>query len=498
MATKVAPKQFHEKLVKANESTTDRWDVIVSYTKDKLQPLLDRDWSQAIGETTVSITHSTGHKQYDRTTTYTITLASPHFEFDTKEIDGGSLSRAKITWGFTGTAHVKLNSGEDKGTEQLTAEDGLTLTVKTPINAIEDGDASNDEKTSHDMIEFTDGVRSSYKVILQFKSTEDTLWEVNYTKKSDTAEELQDVADDIGAELNNQDKIKGFKFTLGEVNNTPNPNDFVLTPKKFCFGVFKDIFCIFIHVEGGDGTGSVGTPQFKLLHEEGIAPMPDGYDASIILSRNLIRDKYLIPQIADKCKDILRTEDPIVAQDATLGPSIGLKFQDSRVWEGHKYTAGPTDEDGYISVDWDKHPLVLTLFDDPSTLHPQYKWEWNDAEVTLTYFVYNAKLGRVGQDITIKGKISQNASSVATLSGDNLKFHIAFSSNNQPDASFKDVGPVGLSGSVKFKTFDVSLLDINFFRTQNVLAPGQRFISAKETMCPCDFFIFGSMEDAKK
>lgn len=55
-----------------------------------------------------------------------------------------------------------------------------------------------------------------------------------------------------------------------------------------------------------------------------------------------------------------------------------------------------------------------------------------------------------------------------------------------------------MRGSVKFKIFDMALPDINFFRTQNILAPGEQFITPKNTMCPCDLFILGSVEGQKK
>lgn len=130
---------FHKALIKANESTTDEWDVVVSYSQDRLQPLLAKYWSEAIGDTKYTVVHSTGHKTYDRASTYTLKLGPPQFEFDKKIIDGGSIAMAKITWSFTGTAHTKLNNGTDAGKEELTAEDGFSITVKTPIHAISNG-----------------------------------------------------------------------------------------------------------------------------------------------------------------------------------------------------------------------------------------------------------------------------------------------------------------------------------------------------------------------
>ncbi|GIC84194.1 uncharacterized protein Aud_000008 [Aspergillus udagawae] len=509
---------FHKALIDTNKSTTDKWDVVVSYSQDKLQPLLTKYWSEVIGDTSVTVVHSTGHSSYDRATTYKLNLGPPQFEFDKKIVDGGSISMARITWPFTGTAHTKLNTGVDVGEKTLTAEDGFSTTVTTPIHAISSGDDDKQAKfhpshnvpveytnilqTSNHMIEFTDGTTSSYHVILQFASAEDTTWKVNVKNtSSDSAEDLQDSAADIGLELNNQEKVKGFQFTLGEVKNTPNPADYVLTPQAFKFSADKGILSIFIHVKGGDGKGAKEAPQFQLTHDSLIAPMPDGYDASIIISRRLIRDKYMIPQIQDKCKDFLRETDGVLARDGPLSPTVGLKFKNERVWSG--FTTGPSIvvvTEGYVTVDWDKYPLILELFDDKSTLQSHYKWTWDNAQVTLHYRYATPRSGWLDWRTTsIQGSMSMNSSPVATVKNkDELEFKISFTDSNQPDASFNDIGPDKLGGSVQFKTFTMGLPDINFFRTQNILAPGQQFITAKDTMCPCDLFILGSVEEQKK
>lgn len=257
------------------------------------------------------------------------------------------------------------------------------------------------------MIEFTDGSTSSYKVTLQFQNTEDTTWEVSVENtKSDSADDLKESAADIGAELNNNEKVKGFRFALGEVKNTPNPKDYVLTPQIFQFSADKGILSIFINVKGGDGKGAKETPQFKLTHDSGIAPMPDGYDASIILSKNLIRDKYMIPQIYAKCGYFLWSAGGVIAHDGPLGPSVALKFDDTQVWSGFESHGGPVITEGKVTVDWDKYPLILTLFDDESTFKSHYKWEWDNAEVTLTYWDISSRGGRSKDHTTsIKGRI---------------------------------------------------------------------------------------------
>ncbi|OJJ37867.1 hypothetical protein ASPWEDRAFT_39592 [Aspergillus wentii DTO 134E9] len=507
--------EFHKALINANVSTTDQWDVVASYSQEKLQPLLKKYWSEKIGPTSISLPpHRSGHGRHALTTTYTLDLSAPHFEFEKLKNDAGSTSMARITWAFTGTSdEVDKQNTHEKTT--LTAEDGFSLSVLTPLYAIGSGTEDiSKAKTSHEIIDFSHGVHSSYKITLQFQNTEATTWTVHYKgsakesshatsgSKTDSkdddkqgiADELNDAAKDIAGELNNKSRVKGFRFTLGEVKNTPNPKDYVLTPEKFQFTVDRGILSIFINVKGGDGKGN-SAPQFKLAHDNHFAPMPKGYDASIILSKNLIRDKYMIPQIQEKCGHMLKDHGGVTTDDGLLGPSVKLKFNNGKVWSGFK-TGGGVITEGHIDIDWDNYPLVLTLFDDSSTLEPRYKWKWDNALVTLTYWNITPKAGRSRDHTTsMHASIPENSSPVATFTNnDHLEFKIAFTEKNQPNAKFTDIGGAGASGSVSFQTFDMNLPDINFFRTQNVVAPGEDIITPKSTMCPCDLFIFGSME----
>ncbi|KAF7593542.1 hypothetical protein BBP40_011270 [Aspergillus hancockii] len=489
---------FHTSLVNTAETTTDGWDVIVSYSEDKLNALLKKYWAQRFDQTNITFDHTIGNDTNYFTYTFSLTLDPPTFSFGSVSTTHGSVAVSTLSWKFTGSVHTLIvASGQeiDGGTEEVGKDQDLYLKVETPVSAM-DGEATDidEAKPSDATFQFSDNTESSYKVILHFQNASDSDWSVETPNPTDP---LKDSLKEMVNALMDNEEVKSFTFTLGTIKNTKNQISDFLQPQEFRFNAVEGVLSIFIKVKGGSGKGTAEAPQFKLTHEKGIAAIPKEYEASIILSQSLIRDDYLVKQIQGTCKDILRSSGGVTANMASPSPSVHLKFDSSKVWEGEAMNHGgwPMVGEGEITVDWDKYPLILTMFDDGTPLTSHYKWAWDNASVTLSYTTMDPIHGATGGPYTdhISGSIKANSTPVATVCGSSLRFNIQFASDNQPDASFSNVGPADLTGSVKFQTFDLNLPDIDFFQAQNVLAPGESFIKAEDTMSPCDLFVLGFM-----
>ncbi|KAH8429873.1 uncharacterized protein LDX57_007546 [Aspergillus melleus] len=490
--------EFHQSLVKYNRTTTDGWDVIVSYSEDKLNALLKKYWTQRFDAAEVSFQHKIGTDNAYFLYTYNLTLEAPTLSFKSITTTHGDIAVSALSWKMSGTVHTVayMNGQEGFSTDEDVGKDqDIYLDVVTPVSAM-DGESTDTStaKSSDTTFQFSDNTESSYKVILHFQNAQDTDWSVQTASSSDP---LNESLTELVHALMNKEEFKGFTFTLGTVKNTKDQTSDFLQPQQFRFNATEGVLSIFIQVKGGSGKGTAEAPQFQLTHDSGIAAIPEGYEASIILSQTLIRDDYLVKRIAESCKDTLQSSGGVTGSQASANPTVHLKFKSDKVWEGESMNHGgwPMVGEGDLTVDWDKYPLILTLFDDGTPLTSHYKWVWDNASVTLSYTTMDPIHGATGGPYTsqITGSIKANSTPVATISGDTLKFNIQFTSANQPDASFSDVGPADLTGSVTFPELDLKLPDLDFFQTQNVLAPGEDFIKAQDTMCPCDLFVLGSM-----
>ncbi|GKZ33661.1 hypothetical protein AbraIFM66950_003690 [Aspergillus brasiliensis] len=488
---------FHQSLVEYNRTTTDGWDVIVSYSQEKLNALLKKYWSQKFGTTSVTFPHQTGEDDMATVYTFNIDVDDPSFSFGTMNTTHGDVAVSTLSWKVTGTVHIDMYfDGEMVGSKDkdIGKDEDIYLKVLTPVSAMhgESTDTSQ-AKSSDSSFQFDDNSESSYKIILHFNNAQDSDWSIDSPNPTSLDTALTAMVD----ALKNNEEFTSFTFTVGTVKNTKDQASDFLQPQEFRFNATEGVLSIFIKVKGGSGKGTAETPQFQLTHEQGIAAIPKDYEASIILSQTLIRNDYLLKQIGESCKDQLRSSGGVTVDQGFPNPTLLLKFQSDKVWEGESMSNSgwPVNGKGEITVDWDKYPLMLSIFDDGTPLTSHYKWVWDNVPVRLSYTTMDPIHGAVGGPYTdtITGSIKASSTPVATVSGDTLKFDIQFTSDDQPNASFSNVGAADMSGSVKFPTFDLGLPDLDFFQTQNVLAPGEHFIKAEDTMCPCDLFVLGSM-----
>lgn len=73
-----------------------------------------------------------------------------------------------------------------------------------------------------------------------------------------------------------------------------------------------------------------------------------------------------------------------------------------------------------------------------------------------------------------------------------MKFTLAFESADQPPTKSNiDISPI--KAEINLPTFTVDLPELNFFSTQNIFAPGERFIQVSDLMFPSDLVLCGNM-----
>lgn len=88
-----------------------------------------------------------------------------------------------------------------------------------------------------------------------------------------------------------------------------NASDNLLTPSSFVFWCQPGVLNIFVHSKGGNTGLGNNPPQFALQHERHVASVPTEHHASIIISRQLFLETYLVENIK-KLRSSLSTTNP--------------------------------------------------------------------------------------------------------------------------------------------------------------------------------------------
>ena len=117
------------------------------------------------------------------------------------------------------------------------------------------------------------------------------------------------------------------------------------------------------------------------------------------------------------------------------------------------------------------------------------------------------------QCVTNKSPVHKTTRPFATISGDSVNISLAFRDpDDEPSVSFTPLDVPYKPGTmpsdeiplemrqlrVRLTPFEMNFPKLDFFATQNVFAPGTRFMTAKQVMFPDDLVLTGTMPDVQK
>jgi hypothetical protein len=273
--------------------TTNQWDVVCSYNEDHLNALLKQryDAGKLAKEVTLSAQREDPITEKAFTIAYDLYFDSPILSFME-----GNPGFCQLTMPIKRGSYSIL-SGSDSRTVQLPP--GKFSVVGTIPLAVVTGSTDDAAKEHSDVITFADGTEQRKYVVIHFKNAKGATYKI--MPEPDPADKDPMVIYFLPV-LNNYftDKIAEIDYKLAEVNNTQNTDISVFTPQAFAFtSMGRDelgILSLYIQTkETGNPPGNP-TPSFQPGDEQ-MAPIPEGYTASIILS-NAMLQSFLAKQFS--------------------------------------------------------------------------------------------------------------------------------------------------------------------------------------------------------
>ncbi|EAW17008.1 uncharacterized protein NFIA_003640 [Aspergillus fischeri NRRL 181] len=480
--TKSLPvKELHEKL--KHKTTTDKWDILVSYSEKQLNQFLKKTWdaSASVDFTNVHFEQNLGHGKHAYTQMYDLRFHAPDLEFDTTS------GYVYLTMPLSG----KSRATDDKPEDAIEIPEGhYSFKVRTQIVGMK-GDGGS--QTSDSLFHFDDNSESTYYITFHF-DTQNSNWQCLVKDKSDPAltNDLNQLVNEVKNWFAAHDNVQWIDYSMAEVSNSsPNSesaSDDLLTPSKFVFSCQPGVLSVFIHSKGGTRGLGNNPPQFGLEHEQHVTPVPTEYHASIIISRELFLETYLVKNIK-KLASSLSKNDPVKIISVDNGLKLELRYDKDKVIKCANFRSYSYDmafED--LNVDMNTHPLVLTVEDDANDLTPKASWKWDfSGEVVYTNIPHFRGLPF---QMSVNHKTD-----FAEINGNVINATIKFGANDQPKVTF-DRKNFDRLISFKLDTFDLHMPQLNFFRTQNIFAPGKQMINAKKLMLPYDLVLLGDINVA--
>ncbi|KAI9040186.1 uncharacterized protein KD926_008509 [Aspergillus affinis] len=485
--TKSLPvKDLHQEL--KNKTTTDGWDILVSYSEKQLNQFLKKSWGASNRFTNVPLKQPLGHGKHAYTQLYNIKFHAPDLNFDT------AAGFVYLTMPISGTSRAS----DDKPEDAIKIPEGhYSFKVRCQIKGMK-GDGSNSQ-TSGSIFHFDDNAKSSYYITFNF-DTQNSNWQCLAKDKSDEAmtNELYQLVTEAQKWFAAHDKLQWIDYSIAEVSNSSQSSNSsgsnLLTPSSFVFSCQPGVLNVFIHTMGGTKGLGNNPPQFGFEHVQHVTPVPREYHATIIISRQLFLQAYLLENIKKLCPSLSKTK-PVQSMTVNNGLKLELRYDKNKVIKCKDFRSHAFDQIfEKLNVDMDKHPLVLTVEDDADDLTPKASWKWDlSGQVTYTYYPH---VGRapipMEYHVNVNATIKNHKTDFAQISGNTINTSVRFGTDNQPTVSSDHENITGLI-NFQLDTFDLHMPQLNFFRTQNIFAPGKQMINVKKLMLPYDLVMVGDI-----
>ncbi|OOO11136.1 hypothetical protein OAory_01076060 [Aspergillus oryzae] len=478
--------------------TTDKWDVLVSYDQGKLQKYLKAAWAKTHRVASAEFKVTTMIAGHEFEEDFKLTIEDPTLEF----YQGSNEARARLTMDISGTSTSKQFPNEP-----LTIDRGnFSLQVTLPVKAIHGDGGSTIAK--EDVLHFEDEKVSSFHITFHFANDEND-WKIIDKKptnggdpgsKNKQKEALQSARTKIENHFHDLSDDELISLSIVEVSNDKHKGaSDLLTPKSFSLASQDGVLNVFINTKGSGRGPGADTRQFQLKRGVHYTPIPSGFGASIVISRYILVEKFLLAEIRKSASaahltgsDGVQEKGGVGSGDDKTGALFEMKYSKSLTTaaEWHNYRSIQLDSEG-LSIDFDKYPLHLEIKDD-SSLKTKYSWQWN-CKGTLDYNeIISTPCGGHVQPFHAKFDVSikDNSTELATLHDDMISWNIKFGKENQPDGT---KGDQNIQANLKLYEYDLKLPDLDYFRTTNIFAPGKHMIDAKDMMFPYDLIILGDL-----
>ncbi len=479
--------------------STNLWDVVCSYTVDKLNDFLaaQYDAGQLATEVKLSTQRADPLTGESFTIKYDIFFGTPKMSFV-----AGRSGYAQLDMPIEdGSSYSVWPQGATEPSSTTEIPGGTySVVAVVPLAAVDGttGEVAPDDSA----VTFSDGDTTDSHVVIHFKTEKGTTYNIVPAPDSSQTDPLETYFLPVLAQYF-QDDVDEVDYAVASVNNhKPTEGDTVLTPKSFVFSSWASetsgVLSLYIQTEeSGNPQGNLA-PSFQPGDTQ-IPPVPAGYDASIILSNSLVKKGYLAPQLS-ACG--FSTAFPA----ATNGISVTLTSSAKVVV--------PSDDDNYIFGNDSYSGLDFSLDDFPMTLNliggnASVSWKakkscgWSESNAASGTPSY----GTVDLTITVnKGPIALKPSSsdfsIADIELTTDDYDISTKAEScawyETMAGCIETVPNYYENEMKLKVpgMSISLNGLDFFATTNLLTPGEQVVVIDDDQgvhTPYDFLIVGQV-----
>lgn len=335
-ATDIQPLDYDSFVENLNGAigVTNDWDVVCSYSVDALNNILKDQHDRKTLVTNLKLSTppqrdiDPPHELFS--TEYDLNLDTPVLKFV-----AGSSGSAILTMPILGssTYNIKDSKGNVLETDPISA--GYSLVASVPLAAIT---GNNAVSVSGDVI--TIGNADSAKIVLHFKSSLTNFSIQPEPKNSDGS---------INTALTDKDMLDGvlqyFQYQVGELDycltevsssSASNPAGITIQPSSFVMASDQNTLSLYIQTANSGNPVGNPNPAFQPNGRE-MLPIPQGYQASLIFSRQFVENVYLVPLLkagreysfasqTDGIGMTFNSNSPPVTYDMSTGTRISGDF----------------------------------------------------------------------------------------------------------------------------------------------------------------------------
>ncbi|KAK5994263.1 hypothetical protein PT974_04735 [Cladobotryum mycophilum] len=467
---------------------TQGYDVLVSYSEKRINGLLNNAWTSHAGSKNLDFgVDGLGE----------VILGAPNLQFKTSAENAGT---GTLTLPIRGYVNKRIFSNVMKYPIPR-GKYSFSTSVEVVAMSGDKKEVSSSDKVVH----FDDSKTHTYSLILHVPSGQAN-WkftDAHPNEKGFDRKVIDKWTTKFYEWIANAEVIKSLDIQVGAVTNDKYTHSDLLQPTAFKFGTQDGALNIFINTKGGFQEG-VAEPKFQPGGKD-ILPFPEDYDASIIISRKLFQDKFLIPQIRKQCDKLMKDDNvgKVYARGMDSGIKLALVFnRNLTVGSGSHRTPSATlvtsDSHGF-TIDFNDKPVHLIIEDD-SNLKPVYRWEWNYSKSvhwSNTIWTMDGDV-RTGGSGDGTATIPKNEQTLGSSDGEKLSITLKFEDKHQPIVGMPRDAPDSLKDVViKLNTFDFTMDGLDFFASTNVLAPrdgSPGSIKMTDIMLPHDLILMEKKE----
>lgn len=495
----------------AEGPSTNRWDIVCSYSLEQLNAMLQANYgkenSGIVKEVKLSTIRNNPLGDEKFTISYDILFDAPSLEF-IAGINGMCNLKMKIASGtYTVTPEGSIN-----GKTTPIPQGKYTIIGAFPLVAV----YGNNEKKAESgtVIVFSSNQSDRANITLHFSNTTATKWSVDPAP----GPQDQDILETYFLPVLEQyfrDQVQEIDYVLASLksqqcfNSSSGP--IVIEPYSFVFVTAGDqtngILSLYIQtVNSGNEQGNLA-PSFQ-PGDKAMLPIPQGYHASLILSKDFLQKVYLLPQLThSNFINVVKSTAPIgIGNDGcTVKGAYNSTKKLDRSCINFSYDQVVFNP---FTIDYKNWPFTFAFSQNnlKVSMSLSESVPWRSSSVTP----YGPVPGPAGTATAI---ISLNKcfdlASICKLTDEDIAMGFTVSPEdyhttvqpgtddscwNNKMASKVTKGIMNAIGSI-IPTTRFSLGGINFFKETNLLFPGQKILTFDASVgihIPCDLILIGN------